>query len=88
MQRKWLYAILVLMFTVLASSTAFTKQKKGKGEDKGAEKSRLVNLQIPAINDIHGNIATSSGSFGGVGRADFLLEQQWLGQPDRIIRVN
>jgi len=31
-----------------------------------------VNLQILAINDFHGNIATSSGNFGGVGRADFL----------------
>lgn len=31
-----------------------------------------VNLQMLAINDFHGNIATSSGSFGGTGRADFL----------------
>ena len=31
-----------------------------------------VQLQILAINDFHGNIATSSNSFGGVGRADFL----------------
>ncbi|MCL4140933.1 UNVERIFIED_CONTAM: hypothetical protein GTU68_010951 [Idotea baltica] len=31
-----------------------------------------VRLQILAINDFHGNIATSSGSFGGVGRADYL----------------
>jgi 5'-nucleotidase len=31
-----------------------------------------VNLQILAINDFHGNIATSSGSFGGTGRADYL----------------
>jgi 2',3'-cyclic-nucleotide 2'-phosphodiesterase (5'-nucleotidase family) len=30
-----------------------------------------VQLQILAINDFHGNIATSSGSFGGVGRADY-----------------
>jgi len=41
-------------------------------EGKGAEKSREVDLQILAINDFHGNIATSSGSFGGTGRADFL----------------
>jgi 5'-nucleotidase len=33
---------------------------------------REVELQILAINDFHGNIATSSGSFGGTGRADFL----------------
>jgi len=31
-----------------------------------------VQLRILAINDFHGHIATSSGSFGGVGRADFL----------------
>ena len=31
-----------------------------------------MHLQILAINDFHGNIATSSGSFGGTGRADFL----------------
>ena len=31
-----------------------------------------VQLKILAINDFHGNIATSSDSFGGVGRADFL----------------
>jgi 5'-nucleotidase len=39
---------------------------------RGAERSREVDLRILAINDFHGNIATSSGSFGGVGRADFL----------------
>lgn len=37
-----------------------------------AANSREINLQILAINDFHGNIATSSSSFGGVGRADFL----------------
>ena len=31
-----------------------------------------VSLQILAINDFHGNIATTSSAFGGVGRADFL----------------
>lgn len=31
-----------------------------------------VELKILAINDFHGNIATSSVSFGGTGRADFL----------------
>jgi 5'-nucleotidase len=37
-----------------------------------AEGTANVNLQILAINDFGGNIATSSGSFGGTGRADFL----------------
>ena len=36
------------------------------------ENSLDVNLQILAINDFHGNIATSSSSFGGTGRADYL----------------
>ena len=31
-----------------------------------------VELRIIAINDFHGHIATSSGAFGGVGRADYL----------------
>jgi len=31
-----------------------------------------IQLQILAINDFHGNIATTSGAFGGVGRADYL----------------
>jgi 5'-nucleotidase len=39
---------------------------------EGAENSAEVNLQILAINDFHGNIATTSGAFGGVGRADYL----------------
>jgi hypothetical protein len=37
-----------------------------------ADNSREINLQILAINDFHGNIATSSANFGGTGRADFL----------------
>ena len=31
-----------------------------------------IELRIVAINDFHGHIATSSESFGGVGRADYL----------------
>lgn len=31
-----------------------------------------IPLRILAINDFHGNIATSSDAFGGVGRADYL----------------
>jgi 5'-nucleotidase len=44
------------------------------GDVTGAcdENSLEVDLQILAINDFHGNIATSSGSFGGTGRADYL----------------
>ena len=45
-----------------------TPQASDQPGDQPAE----VQLQILAINDFHGNIATSSSSFGGVGRADFL----------------
>jgi 5'-nucleotidase len=45
---------------------------KSDNNGRGAENSREVELQILAINDFHGNIATSSSSFGGTGRADFL----------------
>ena len=31
-----------------------------------------IQLQILSINDFHGNIATTSSAFGGVGRADYL----------------
>ena len=31
-----------------------------------------IQFQILSINDFHGNIATTSGAFGGVGRADYL----------------
>jgi len=68
MKTKWLYIASVLMFTTLVTSTAFAQSNNGEGADH----SREVNLQILAINDFHGNIATTSGAFGGVGRADFL----------------
>ena len=68
MKTKWLYIASVLMCTTLVTSTAFAQSDNGQGADH----SREVNLQILAINDFHGNIATTSGAFGGVGRADFL----------------
>ena len=37
-----------------------------------AEEPAEVQLRILAINDFHGNIAATSDSFGGVGRADYL----------------
>ena len=58
----------VFAVAVVAPATA----DKGDDNGRGAENSREVNLQILAINDFHGNIATSSGSFGGTGRADYL----------------
>ena len=40
--------------------------------DQQDERPDDVELRIIAINDFHGHIATSSDSFGGVGRADYL----------------
>ena len=43
-------------------------------QDQGGDSAAAdgIPLKILAINDFHGNIATSSDSFGGVGRADYL----------------
>ena len=40
--------------------------------EAGTSGPQEVQLRILAINDFHGNIATSSDRFGGVGRADYL----------------
>ncbi len=66
MRKKVLIILAVLMALFLIVPLALAN------EGRGAENSREVNLQILAINDFHGNIATTSGAFGGVGRADFL----------------
>ncbi|MEN8133638.1 MAG: bifunctional metallophosphatase/5'-nucleotidase [Pseudomonadota bacterium] len=63
MKTKWLYMTSVLMCASLATSIVLADSSQGNLE---------VNLKILAINDFHGNIATSSGNFGGTGRADFL----------------
>lgn len=72
MKRKlgWVFLVVVLMTFALAfSSTVFA----GEGpSDNGITRPPVVNLKILAINDFHGNIATSSSSFGGTGRADYL----------------
>ena len=39
-----------------------------QASDQSGDQPNEVQLQILAINDFHGNIATSSSSFGGVGR--------------------
>ena len=41
-------------------------------DEEGVAEPEDVQIRILAINDFHGNIATTSDSFGGVGRADFL----------------
>jgi 5'-nucleotidase len=68
MSNPQLKFLTTLITAALLASPAYAKPNKGQG----AAHSREVNLQILAINDFHGNIATSSGSFGGTGRADYL----------------
>ena len=66
---------LILLVAAALAMTAALVAPADAGRDnpgRGAENSAEVELQILAINDFHGNIATSSGSFGGTGRADYL----------------
>jgi 5'-nucleotidase len=75
MRRLLLMAAIVAMVAAVfvAPAGAGKGNNNGHGQNgNGAENSREVNLQILSINDFHGNIATTSGAFGGVGRADFL----------------
>ena len=83
MKTVWIYIAALFMCASLATSTAMARNDQGKSDkseksgksgksDKSGKGGNDVNLQILAINDFHGNIATSSGSFGGTGRADFL----------------
>lgn len=59
-------ALMAALATIVA--TPALAGNRGQGADRSAE----VDLRILAINDFHGNIASSSGSFGGTGRADYL----------------
>ena len=69
---KRILFIAFLLLTLLMLVVPGTMADRGNNNGKGAENSREVKLQILAINDFHGNIATTSSSFGGVGRADYL----------------
>ena len=60
MKNKRLYIVLAVIIAIVLMLTV------------GARNPLDVNLKILAINDFHGNIATSSDGFGGTGRADFL----------------
>jgi 5'-nucleotidase len=68
MRKKVLIMVSVLMALFMIVPLALAGTDNGQGD----ENSRKVELRILAINDFHGNIATSSGSFGGTGRADYL----------------
>ena len=65
-----LFVLAILALLIAAAAPVGARNDSNKGQ--GADNSKEVHLQILAINDFHGNIATSSSSFGGTGRADFL----------------
>ncbi len=60
---------LAILGVVALIAALFAVPANADQEDKGRDG---VHLQILAINDFHGNIATTSSAFGGVGRADYL----------------
>ena len=76
MRKNVLIILITLMALFLIVPLALAE------EGTGAENSKEVNLQILAINDFHGNIATTSGAFGGVGRADFLAANMRAAEAD------
>lgn len=65
-------AMLVMAAMVVAPASASNDGSDGDVDSARRRTFAPVRFQILAINDFHGNIATSSGSFGGVGRADYL----------------
>ena len=55
-----------------APVTSLAAAVPGEAGNRPAGEPDQIHLRILAINDFHGNIATSSGAFDGVGRVDFL----------------
>ena len=66
--RRLLSVVLLLAATLAVGCSA--RETSISGGD--TPESQEVQLRILAINDFHGNIATSSDAFGGVGRVDYL----------------
>ncbi len=62
----WIPLLLALATLTLSCSDP------GPSVTEAPPESDEIPLRILAINDFHGHIATSSDSFGGVGRADYL----------------
>ena len=60
-----------LLLALMALTFGCSTQTPGEVVEPASEPDEIP-LRILAINDFHGHIATSSDSFGGVGRADFL----------------
>ena len=66
--RRLLSILLLLVATLPVGCSAEKARVTGGNTVERQE----VQLRILAINDFHGNIATSSDAFGGVGRVDYL----------------
>ena len=69
-KRSGMIVLIIALLSVLLTVPAGAQVGEPTAQD--APSGRSIPLQILAINDFHGNIATTSGSFGGVGRADYL----------------
>jgi 5'-nucleotidase len=82
MKRSIFSAFLLLTLILLFSTAIFADSPGQQNNGWGEENSKEVKLQILAINDFHGNIATTSGAFGGVGRADFLAANMRAAEAD------
>ena len=73
--KQLLPGVLLLAAALLSlgcSAEEPTVQDMPAAQDTSEAPPEEAQLRILAINDFHGHIATSSDSFGGVGRADFL----------------
>ncbi len=66
--------LIILGIVALAATMALLScsAQEPVEQEAGETLPDVVQLRILAINDFHGHIATSSDSFGGVGRADYL----------------
>ena len=67
-KRRFLWIPLLLALAILTPGCP----DPDPGAAATPQESDEIPLRILAINDFHGHIATSSDSFGGVGRADYL----------------
>ena len=66
---RLLLSIVLLLAATLAVGCSAQETGVSGGDTQEPQE---VQLRILAINDFHGNIATTSDAFGGVGRADYL----------------
>ena len=81
---SWKFSRMLIVVALMATTLPFGSTAAAHGSScvDGGERAPEVNLQILAINDFHGNIATTSGAFGGVGRADFLAANMRAAEAD------